>query len=157
MTPRFGPSYLRDIPLYGLGPGMNPADAHDLYLAHFPDLVQYIEITATSSRQRGPYNYGEVRRMASLPPGFHYWKIDDYPAHIKRIVHSTNSNPVYPEPITAEAYAEIRCLLALTQSPWITEDPGIWLMNERHVYPFYAPAPAERSPGRRDRQYSRPA
>lgn len=82
--------------------------------------------------------------MANLPPGYHYWKIDDYPANIRRIVHSTNVNPVYPEPITAEAYAEIRRLVTLPQSPWVTEDLGIWLMSERHVYPFFLPLPLQK-------------
>ncbi len=144
MTQTFGPSYFRKIPTYGLGLGMNPSDAHDTYLKHYPELVQYIEVTATSSRHRGPYNYGEVRRIANLPAGYHYWKIDNYPEHIKRIVHSTNINPVYPEPITAEAYEEIRRLVTLTRSPWVTEDLGIWLMSERHVYPFFLPLPLQK-------------
>ena len=144
MAKTFGPSYFQQIPRYGIGLGMNPADAHDIYLNHYPSLVNYIEVTATSSRHRGPYNYVEVRRMNKLPKGHHYWKLDDYPSHIKRIVHSTNVNPIYPDPISPEAYAELRRLVTLTKSPWVTEDLGIWLMSERHVYPFFLPLPLQK-------------
>lgn len=144
MSKSFGPSYFQQLPKYGIGLGMNPADAHDIYLNQYPSLVNYIEVTATSSRHRGPYNYSEVRRMHMQPKGWHYWKLDDYPSHVKRIIHSTNVNPIYPDPILPEAYEELRRLVMLTQSPWITEDLGIWLMSERHVYPFFLPLPLQK-------------
>jgi uncharacterized protein (UPF0276 family) len=142
MSSEFGPSYFSRIPKYGVGFGMNPADAHDDYVSAFPDPVNYIEVTAPSSRGAGhTMTYGDIRRMNSLSNGAHHWQIDEYPSHVKRILHSTNVNPVYPDPLAPEDYAQIRSYVELVDSPWVTEDLGIWLMSERHVYPFLLPLP----------------
>lgn len=50
MSSDFGPSHFSKIPKYGIGLGMNPADAHDDYVAAFPDPVNFIEVTAPSCR-----------------------------------------------------------------------------------------------------------
>jgi uncharacterized protein (UPF0276 family) len=138
----FGPGYFSKIQKYGVGLGMNPADAHDDYVSAFPDLVNYIEVLAPSSRGSGhPESYADIRRINSLSNGAHHWKIDEYPSHVKRILHSTNVNPVYPDPVSPEDYAQLRRYVELVDSPWVTEDLGIWLMSERHVYPFLLPLP----------------
>lgn len=141
MRKMFGPNYFEKLDKYGVGLGVNPSDARDVYVENYPDLINYIEVTATSSRLRGPDSYTEVRRKKKLKGGAHYWRLEDYPDYIQNIVHSTNVNPVYPETITIEAYQRLDKLVKETNSPWVTEDLGIWLMNERHVYPFFLTLP----------------
>lgn len=142
MSSSFGPSHFSRIPKYGVGLGMNPADAHDDYVAAFPDPVNFVEVTAPSCRSAGrPMTYGDIRAINSLASGCHHWGIDEYPSHVKRILHSTNVNPVYPDPVAPGDYARIRKFVELVDSPWVTEDLGIWLMSERHVYPFFLPLP----------------
>lgn len=142
MSSDFGPSYFSRLPKYGVGLGMNPADAHDDYVSASPDPVNFIEVTAPSSRDTArPMTYSAARGISSLPKGSYHWQIDEYPGHVKRILHSTNVNPVYPDPVSAEEYARLRKLVELVDSPWVTEDLGIWLMSERHVYPFFLPLP----------------
>jgi uncharacterized protein (UPF0276 family) len=141
MKMKFGPSYFQEIPKYGVGLGLNPSDAHDDYIKEINKLVDYVEITAASSRDQGPVNYTEKRRKQIQKNGFHHWSLRDYPNDVRKIIHSTNVNPVYPETISVQAYNELRKLAEDTNSPWITEDLGIWLMSERHTYPYFLPLP----------------
>lgn len=137
----FGPSYFEKIPKYGVGLGLNPSDAHDDYINQINKIVDYVEITAPSSRDQGPVNYMEKRKAQEQNQGYHHWGLKDYPESVKRIIHSTNVNPVYPEPISEKAYGDLISLRKETKSPWITEDLGIWLMSERHTYPYFLPLP----------------
>lgn len=141
MSNTFGPAYFKKIPKYGVGLGLNPSDARRLYVEEAPGLIDFFEVTVASSRDQGSVNYTDVRRKHAATDGGHYLRIDDYPREIKRLVHSTNVNPVYPEPIGDEAVRELRRLVEAVDSPWVTEDLGVWLMSERHVYPFFMPLP----------------
>lgn len=138
----FGPEYFSKIKKYGLGIGLNPSDAHDVYMEQYKTKIDFFEVTAASARDQGPTNYTEARSRVALPKGFCYKPVDAYAsANVTTLLHSTNVNPVYPEPITEPALQELKRLVDQTNTPWVTEDLGIWLMNERHVYPFFMPFP----------------
>jgi hypothetical protein len=56
-------------------------------------------------------------------------------------VHSTNVNPVYADAPAEADLLQLGELLRLADAPWVTEDLGVWLMSERHVYPHFMPLP----------------
>ncbi|MCU5025113.1 DUF692 family protein [Bacillus cereus] len=141
MSKHFGPSFFEKIPKYGIGLGLNPSDAHLIYLENIPKLIDFVEVTVASSRDQGPISYNEARKKHEYSNGFQFLRIDDYPSDVKRLVHSTNINPAYPDPIDSKAYEKLSRIVKQTASPWVTEDLGIWLMSERHVYPFFMPLP----------------
>ncbi|MEV6033986.1 DUF692 family multinuclear iron-containing protein [Nonomuraea sp. NPDC052116] len=139
----FGPGYFQALPIFGVGVGVNPSDLHADYLADSPGRIDYFEITAPSARHLGgPTGYAEIRhRRNARSKGFVAMKIPQVAGEKRVLVHSTNINPVYPDPPTAEDLAELAELVEVTRTPWITEDLGVWLMSERHVYPHFMPFP----------------
>jgi len=139
----FGPDYFADVPRYGLGVGINPSDFNVAYLDEERSGVDFFEITAPSARRRGPSPYADVRRRHQREgrDGFVRRSVHDLAEQAKVLVHSTNVNPVYADPTTEEDLAELGELVRLSGSPWVTEDLGVWLMSERHVYPHFMPLP----------------
>ncbi|UOX90691.1 DUF692 domain-containing protein [Amycolatopsis sp. FBCC-B4732] len=139
----FGPDYFADVPRYGLGIGMNPSDFHEAYLDPARAGVDFFEVTAPSARRRGPVPYADVRRRHERQGqgGFSRRGVRELAGHATVLVHSTNVNPVYAEPPTEHDLAELGELLRVSGSPWVTEDLGVWLMSERHVYPHFMPLP----------------
>ncbi|GIJ45401.1 hypothetical protein Val02_22870 [Virgisporangium aliadipatigenens] len=136
----FGPDYFRDVPLKGLGVGVNPADFHPAYLAD--GAVDFFEITAPSSRHRGPAPYLRAHERAEREAaGFRRRGVRELAGAATVLVHSTNVNPVYAQPPTEDDLTELRELLTIADAPWVTEDLGVWLMSERHVYPHFMPLP----------------
>lgn len=123
-------------PPRGLGLGINASDFHTSYLTSAT--VDYLEVTAPSSRLRGSPSYRDASK-APHGPGFERRGIRELHDSIPVLVHSTNVNPTYPTSCTPEDLRELRELVKLTGTPWVTEDLGVWLMNERHVYPFFMP------------------
>ncbi|PRY21024.1 DUF692 family multinuclear iron-containing protein [Pseudosporangium ferrugineum] len=133
----FGPDYFREVRRFGVGVGINPSDFHPSYLA---DGVDFFEVTAPSVRHRGtaPYSLGAASGSGG---GFERRGIPDLAATATVLVHSTNINPVYAEAPAEADLVRLGELLRLTGAPWVTEDLGVWLMSERHVYPHFMPLP----------------
>lgn len=140
----FGPAYFSHVRRYGVGFGINPSDLHESYLDG-PDTVEFLEVTAAAVRHRGPRSYTEVWQRQRLAPGFEYRNIEDLVGVVPTLVHSTNVNPVYPEPVPSEDLEPLRHLVEISRAPWITEDLGVWLMSERHVYPYFMQFPLDES------------
>lgn len=135
----FGPGRFASIPRYGVGLGLNPSDFHDSFLADDAGVIDYFEITAPSTRHQGPASYREIQRRRAQPEGRRHLRIPDLAKSHRTLVHSTDLNPVYPDPASPEDLASLRELVELSGSPWVTEDLGVWLMSERHVYPYFMP------------------
>jgi uncharacterized protein (UPF0276 family) len=136
----FGADYFRDVRRFGVGIGINPSDFHPAYLTGAAGPVDFLEITAPSVRHRGSVPY-RVQVAPGNGPGFERRGIRELADSATVLVHSTNLNPVYPE-VPAEAdLVQLRELLLLAGAPWVTEDLGVWLMSERHVYPHFMPLP----------------
>jgi uncharacterized protein (UPF0276 family) len=141
----YGPSYFTSVRKYGTGFGINPSDFNDAYLPASGAAADFLEITAPSTRHRGPAAYADFQRPSHPGQrGFTRRGIADLSGEIPVLVHSTNVNPAYPDPPADEDLAALRQLAELSSSPWVTEDLGVWLMNERHVYPFFMPLPLTR-------------
>ncbi|GGR04200.1 multinuclear nonheme iron-dependent oxidase [Streptomyces pilosus] len=136
----FGPDYFASLPRYGLGLGVNPSDLHQTYL-EATTAVDFFEVTAPAVRHQGPANYREIQRRRSTPAGFRHLRIPDLVGDHRVLVHSTDLNPVYPHAVTPADLADLRHLVELSNAPWVTEDLGVWLMSERHVYPYFMPFP----------------
>ncbi|WP_308072581.1 multinuclear nonheme iron-dependent oxidase [Streptomyces bambusae] len=112
------------------------------YLEHGADAPDFFEVTAPSSRHRGPASYAELRRRGrAAPDGFERRTIHDLVGTARVLVHSTNVNPAYADPPSTSELDELKQLLELSGAPWVTEDLGVWLMSERHVYPHFMPLP----------------
>ncbi|MFD3353431.1 multinuclear nonheme iron-dependent oxidase [Streptomyces fradiae] len=136
----FGPDYFASLPRYGVGLGANPSDLHQAYLEQTA-AADFFEVTAPAVRHQGPANYRETQRRRSTPAGFRHMRIPDLITDHRVLVHSTDLNPVYPQPVTQDDLADLRHLVQLADAPWVTEDLGVWLMSERHVYPYFMPFP----------------
>jgi uncharacterized protein (UPF0276 family) len=135
----FGPDYFRAVRRLGLGIGINPTDFHPAYRT---EGVDFFEVTAPSTRHRGPVPYLRVHERAEREQsGFLRRGIRELAGSVPVLVHSTNVNPAYADPPDAADLAELRELLDLADAPWVTEDLGVWLMSERHVYPHFMPLP----------------
>ncbi|MEV6796566.1 DUF692 family multinuclear iron-containing protein [Streptomyces sp. NPDC051320] len=137
----FGPDYFASLPRYGVGLGVNPSDLHQVYLDQASEVVDYFEVTAPAVRHQGPANYKEIQRSRSNPAGFRHMRIPELASDHRVLVHSTDLNPVYPHPVTSQDLGDLRNLVELANAPWVTEDLGVWLMSERHVYPYFMPFP----------------
>jgi uncharacterized protein (UPF0276 family) len=140
----FGPGYFARVRHYGVGLGINPSDLHTSYLDS-PGTIGFFEVTAAAVRHRGPRSYTELWQRQRLAPGFEYRTIDDLAGVVPTLVHSTNVNPVYPQPVPAEDLKALRRLREIANAPWVTEDLGVWLMSERHVYPYFMQFPLDES------------
>ncbi|MEU2246984.1 DUF692 family multinuclear iron-containing protein [Streptomyces sp. NPDC019224] len=137
----FGPAYFASLPRYGVGLGVNPSDLHRTYLVNENSAVDFFEVTAPATRHQGPANYTEIQRRRNAPEGWHHKRIPDLVTDHTVLVHSTDLNPVYPHAVTGGELADLRRLVELAEAPWVTEDLGVWLMSERHVYPYFMPFP----------------
>ncbi|MGW1180446.1 multinuclear nonheme iron-dependent oxidase [Streptomyces drozdowiczii] len=137
----FGPDYFASLPHYGVGLGLNPSDMHRGYLGGAGGPVDFFEVTAPATRHQGPANYMEIQRSRKAPADRRHMRIPDLAGDHTVLVHSTDLNPVYPHAVTGSDLAELRGLIDLAGAPWVTEDLGVWLMSERHVYPYFMPFP----------------
>ncbi|MER5742941.1 DUF692 family multinuclear iron-containing protein [Streptomyces sp. NPDC002225] len=137
----FGPEYFSTLPRYGVGLGVNPSDVHETYLDRAGAEPDFFEVTSPAVRHQGPVNYREVQRRRSTPAGFRHLRIPELAADHRVLVHSTDLNPVYPQPPEHEDLETLRSLVAVADAPWVTEDLGVWLMSERHVYPYFMQFP----------------
>ncbi|GAB2611667.1 hypothetical protein Aab01nite_67060 [Paractinoplanes abujensis] len=138
----FGPDYFAGVARRGLGLGVNPSDFHDTYLDAEPGRVDFFEVTAASARHQGRLAYTDVQERRRRPEGFFRRSAADLVALGRDVlVHSTDLNPVYPEPVAPADLRGLNTLLTDSGSPWVTEDLGVWLMSERHVYPYFTPFP----------------
>ncbi|MCA2214120.1 multinuclear nonheme iron-dependent oxidase [Jidongwangia harbinensis] len=136
----FGADYFRDVRRFGVGIGINPSDFHPGYLA---DPVDFLEITAPSVRHRGSVPY-RLQLASGTGGGFERRGIRELAGSAPILVHSTNINPVYADAPAEADLRPLRELLVLADAPWVTEDLGVWLMSERHVYPHFMPLPLTR-------------
>lgn len=101
-------------PPRGLGLGINASDFHTSYLTSAT--VDYLEVTAPSSRLRGAPSYRDASK-APHGPGFERRGIRELHESIPVLVHSTNVNPTYPTSCTPDDLRELRELVELTQTP----------------------------------------
>jgi len=137
----FGPEYFSALPRYGLGLGVNPSDIHEDYLDRAPIDLDFFEVTSPTVRHQGPVNYREIQRRRTAPAGFRHLRIPELAADHRVLVHSTDLNPVYPQAPEQDDLESLRSLVAVADAPWVTEDLGVWLMSERHVYPYFMQFP----------------
>jgi uncharacterized protein (UPF0276 family) len=138
----FGPGYFETIPRLGVGLGVNLDDVSGSLLASTSKrLVDYFEVSAEDIRRSRVPSYQEVHRKSASIASVVPTTIDELNQSHRVVIHSTNVNPVYPDVPDADALETLRRLLDTTGSPWFTEDPGIWLMDGRHVYPYFMQFP----------------
>ncbi|MEU2668766.1 DUF692 family multinuclear iron-containing protein [Streptomyces sp. NPDC007164] len=137
----FGPEYFSALPRYGVGLGVNPSDMHEDYLGRARIDLDFFEVTSPAVRHQGPVNYREIQRRRTAPAGFRHLRIPELAADHRVLVHSTDLNPVYPQAPEPDGLDSLRSLVAVADAPWVTEDLGVWLMSERHVYPYFMQFP----------------
>jgi uncharacterized protein (UPF0276 family) len=134
----FGPHYFSKLRKMGVGIGLNINDGRARYLDHAIREIDFFEVTEVAKKHLGKVSYHELARRAEDKSIFasakHYTD-----RGIPAIVHGSCVNPLYPGAADENEHRELAEIVRATRSPWVTEDLGVWMMKERHVYPNFLP------------------